>query len=99
MLSVVRGERRDFREAHPTAAELVVEAAVNSAALDRENASLYAEAGVKEYWIVLARQQQVEVYRCPVGGVYQEKRLCERGETLVCESAPELRVALDELFA
>ena len=51
--AVVRGERRDFREEHPTTATLVVEVAVSSVAWDRENASLYAEAGVEEYWMVL----------------------------------------------
>ena len=64
-ISVVRGGERDFLEAHPTTAELVVEIAGASPALDRENASLYAEAGVKEYWIVLGRERQVEVYRRP----------------------------------
>src|SRR6266511_3825783 len=57
-ISVVRGEEADFRDAHPTTAELVVEIAVTSAALDRANVSLYAEAGVKEYWIVLATTGQ-----------------------------------------
>src|SRR5258705_11804860 len=61
-VSVTRGELRDFGVAHPTTAELVVEVAVSGPALDRENALLYAEAGVVEYWIVLARERQVEVY-------------------------------------
>src|SRR5437016_1542026 len=55
-IAVVRGSAADFFKAHPTSAELVIEVAVSSPALDRENASLYAEAGVKEYWIVLANE-------------------------------------------
>src|SRR2546426_3707655 len=62
-ISVTRGRESDFTAAHPTTAELVVEVAASSAALDRENTSLYAEAGVKEYWIVLGPERQVEVYR------------------------------------
>ena len=57
---------------HPTTAELVVEVAVSSAVVDRENASLYADAGVPEYWIVLGELGQVEVCRQPVrrqGGI------------------------------
>ena len=38
-ISVTRGQESDFTDAHPTTAELVVEIAVSSAALDRENAS------------------------------------------------------------
>jgi Uma2 family endonuclease len=52
-ISVLRGRDADFATGHPTSAELVVEISVSSAALDRELASLYAEAGVKEYWMVL----------------------------------------------
>src|SRR5689334_1804477 len=56
-ISVTRGHESDFATAHPATAELAVEIAVSSAALDRENASLYAEAGVKEYWIVLGNEK------------------------------------------
>src|SRR6266536_2450406 len=61
-VSVVRGTEADFATTHPSTGELVVEVAVSRPALDRENASLYAEAGVKEYWIVLGVERQVEVY-------------------------------------
>ena len=54
---------------------------MSSVAPDRENASLYAEAGVAEYWIVLGTAA-VEVYRRPENGTYQEKRLYSRGEFL-----------------
>jgi Uma2 family endonuclease len=72
-ISVTRGRESDFAAAHAATAELVVEIAASSVALDRENASLYAEARVKEYWIVLAPQRQVEVYRLPERGHYREK--------------------------
>src|SRR5687768_15088951 len=61
-IAVVCGNEADFFQAHPITAELVIEVAVSSPLLDRENASLYAEAGVKEYWIVLGAQRKVEVY-------------------------------------
>src|ERR1041385_949471 len=37
-VSVVHGRESDFKNAHPSTAELVVEVAVSSVALDRENA-------------------------------------------------------------
>src|SRR5437667_4293677 len=46
-ISIVRGSHRDFAAAHPSTAELLVEVAVSSPELDRRNATLYAEAGVK----------------------------------------------------
>jgi Uma2 family endonuclease len=98
-LSVVRGTEADFRVAHPTSAELVVEVAVASAALDRANASLYAEAGIKEYWIVLGPERRVEVYRRPEAGKYQETCILGTSEVLECSCIPALRLSLADVFA
>ena len=98
-ISIVRGNLRDFKDAHPSTAELVIEVAVSSATLDRENASLYAEAGVKEYWILLGSTRQVEVYRRPENGRYQERRVFEGAEILECESLPGLRLSISDLFS
>jgi Uma2 family endonuclease len=98
-ISVTRGSEGDFAEAHPKTAELVIEVAVSSATLDRENASLYAEAGVKEYWIVLEPERRVEVYRRPEKGSYQESMQFGAGDTLQCASVPTVRVRVSDLFA
>jgi Uma2 family endonuclease len=97
-ISVTRGEARDFLKTHPTTAELVIEVAVCSPTLDRENASLYAEAGVKEYWIVLGREREVEVYRGPQNGRYQETLLVGGSETLESSSIPAVRIQVADLF-
>jgi len=97
--ALVRGLRKDFAQKHPTAAALVVEVAFSSVALDREMALLYAEAGVDEYWIILTKEQAVEVYRHPVDGVYQEKTLLASHDALNCMGVPGLRVSVSEIFA
>ena len=97
---IVRGEESDFDTRHPATAELVVEVAVSSVASDRLNATLYAEAGVPEYWIVLAEEKAVEVYRQPQDGVYRQKRLYAVNETLACESVPGgLQTSLADWFS
>ncbi len=68
-LAIVRGDEKDFARQHPTTAALVIKIAVTSAAEDRSQASLYAEAGVEEYWIVLPVERRVEVYRRPENGL------------------------------
>ncbi len=97
-VAVVRGEARDFIQQHPATAGLVVEVAVSSAVLDRENTSLYAEASVTEYWIVLAKERQVEVYREPLQGRYAQKRLYHAGETIDCAGVPGVSVRVSEIF-
>ena len=97
-ISVVRGAENEFAAAHPSTAELVVEVAVSSAALDRENASLYAEAGVKEYWIILAAERRVEIYRRPGDGRYHEQCVLGSSETIDCGSVAGVRVRIADLF-
>ena len=97
-ISVTRGSEEDFSRAHPSTAELVVEVAVGSPALERENISLYAEAGVKEYWIVLGPERQIEVYRQLAKGRYREKLLLALNDTLECASLPAVRIRVSELF-
>ncbi|HTV41832.1 MAG TPA: Uma2 family endonuclease [Candidatus Sulfotelmatobacter sp.] len=94
-ISVVRGTDTDFVKAHPHTAELVIEVAVSSPELDRENASLYAEAGVKEYWIVLGPAQQVEVYRRPKNGQYAEKKVLGLEDVIECMSLPGVSIRVD----
>lgn len=50
------GREEDY-ETHPRTAALVVEVSVTTLAEDREMISLYAEAGVSEFWIVNARDR------------------------------------------
>lgn len=97
-ISVVRGTDTDFLQSHPDTAELVIEVAVSSPELDRENASLYAEAGVKEYWIVLAPSRQVEVYRRPRAGVYQDKITFGVKDVMECVAVPGVRINVREIF-
>jgi Uma2 family endonuclease len=97
-LSIVRGRRIDFKTRHPSTAALVVEIAVTSAAEDRSLASLYAEAGVEEYWIVLPVARRIEVHRHPQSGAYLDRTVVEGEAVLSCESVAGVSVALGEIF-
>jgi Uma2 family endonuclease len=97
-LSVTLGTEADFSAAHPSTAELVIEVAVSSPELDRVNASLYAEAGVKEYWIVLGVAKQVEVYRKPQAGKYSERDTVDLDATLECNAIPSIVIRVADMF-
>ena len=82
-IAVVRGSPRDFMDAHPTAALLVVEVADSSAAFDRtRKQALYAQHEIKEYWLVDLGAEHLEVYRHPAESQYEEKTTLHRGETV-----------------
>jgi Uma2 family endonuclease len=66
-IAIVPGKPSDYRQHHPTTALLVIEIADTSLEYDRtEKMSLYAAAGIPEYWIVNLVERCLEVYREPV---------------------------------
>jgi len=97
-IAVVRGNERDFFHQHPTTAELVIEVAISSPFLDRANASLYAEAGVKEYWIVCGTEKSVEVYREPVNGHYTKTERLSGQTFLESSAVPGIAISLVAIF-
>ena len=65
-LSVVRGHPRDYLADHPARPVLVAEVAESSLRFDRrDKGSLYAKAGLPDYWILNLRDRRLEVYRHP----------------------------------
>lgn len=66
-VAVTRGSRRDYSRRHPSRPALVVEVAESSLSVDREyKGSLYARAGLDDYWILNLVDRVLEVYRAPV---------------------------------
>lgn len=66
-LSVVRGERADYKGRHPGPDDvaLVVEVADTTLATDRGKATIYARAAIPEYWIVNLGERTLEVHTDP----------------------------------
>ena len=98
-LSVVDGQIEDFCDAHPTTALLAVEVADTTVELDRAKAELYAEAGISEFWLVLAQSQEIERHVQPAGDQYMDRRTYLRHERLISSVVPELCIDLAALFA
>lgn len=66
-ISIIEGKARDFKNAIPKIASLIVEIAETSILYDRsKKASLYARAGIQDYWIVNLRDRRLEVFRRPI---------------------------------
>ncbi len=89
-IAVVPGNRRDYQRGHPSHPVLIVEVADSSLPLDRrEKASLYARAGIADYWIVNLVDSVLEVYRepqadpdAPYGWRYGSTTTLRRGDTV-----------------
>jgi len=105
-IAVVAGSPRDYLSQHPTTALLVVEVSEASLKTDREvKGSLYAKAGIPEYWIVNLKERVVEVYREPAedaravyGASYRQWMVLGPNEQLSPLFAPDTTIAVEQLM-
>jgi Uma2 family endonuclease len=98
-LAVVGGAPREYKHRHPRGEEarLVIEVSRTTQERDHEKASIYASAGVPEYWIVDLPSRRVEVHREPKGDRYTLVRLvAEDGELEV--PGTSVRVVIADLL-
>ena len=78
---------------------LVVEVADPSAATDRTaKIPLYAEAGVREAWLVDLAAGRIEVYRRPEAHGYREILTLHRGQSLALEAFPDLAIPVADVL-
>jgi Uma2 family endonuclease len=97
---VARFREDEYIERHPRPEEvfLLIEVADSSLSFDRKvKTPLYAQSGIPEYWIVNLNDRQIEVFKSPAEGEYQEKQIVKHTETAVC-STIEFTVPADRLF-
>lgn len=53
---------------------------------------------MKEYWIILGAERQVEVYRRPELGQYRERHVCRLDDVLESVAIPGVQLPVAELF-
>ena len=105
-IAVVPGSPRDYRHAHPTTALLVVEVADSTFAYDREQkSSLYARAGIADYWLLNLVDRRLEVYRDPIpmaqaryGWGYQTLQQYSAEDAVAPLAAPHVLIAIVDLL-
>lgn len=79
---------------------LVIEVAVSSIGYDlRVKSGLYAEAGVREYWVVDAIRKTIRVHRDPAAaGRYLDVREFEAHDAVTTLLLPDVSIRLDQLY-
>ncbi|BDI30104.1 hypothetical protein CCAX7_21550 [Capsulimonas corticalis] len=99
---VAPGSWRTYEDHHPGASEtlLVVEVSDSTLHYDRtRKASLYAAAGIGEYWIVNLVERTLEVRRAPEPGLgYREVIILSDGDVCTPLSAPNASILVRDLL-
>ena len=104
VISMESGSDLDERHPHPSEILLLMEVSDSSLTYDRSlKGAIYAQAGIKEYWIWNLVDGLLEVYRdpqTPVSGeaAYQTKLTFHRGESVTPLAIPDIEVAVDDIL-
>jgi Uma2 family endonuclease len=82
-LSVIRGNRDDFRGRHPGPKDIALLVEVADTSLDRDRGpkkTAYGRDRIPVYWIINLVDRQVEVYSNPRRGVYHSSQIFKPGQ-------------------
>lgn len=97
-VAVFAGKIEDYEHHHPTTAELVVEIAINTLQRDRSKAAVYAEAGIKEYWLVEPENRSLVLFQHPSASGYGTRMEFSPNEEARSSLFPGFAVRLDQLL-
>ncbi len=90
-----------YADRHPGPGDvlLLIEVALTSYEYDRHlKLPLYAEAGIREVWLIDLERRAIEVYRDPSEGSYRSAESRRAGDTLAPIALPDLELGVSELF-
>ena len=98
-IAIVAGSIRDYRDAHPTTALLIVEVADSSLDFDRgRKRTLYARNGIEDYWIVDVQAERLEVHRDPRDDDYRQHRVLNAGDRITPLHAADKLIRVADLL-
>lgn len=104
--ALVSLQESDDAQRHPSGADLVLEIAESSLSFDRnEKASVYAKAGIQDYWVLNLVNKRLEVRRGPrerpssnYGWDYADLSLLAREQTVSPLAFPEVQFKIADLL-
>ena len=105
-VAVVPGGPDDYSRAHPSRPALTVEVAESSLGVDRQRkGSLYARAGLPDYWVLNLVDRILEVYRepapdaaAPFGWRYARREVFDAAARVTPLAAPGASISVSHLL-
>jgi Uma2 family endonuclease len=106
-VAVVAGTPDDYGRAHPSRPVLTVEVADSSLGVDRHHkGSLYARAGLADYWLLNLVDRVLEVYReptpdsaAPFGWRYARSEVLDAAARVTPLAAPASSISVSQLLS
>lgn len=100
-LAILQPRADWYRHQRPIATDVhvIVEIAISSLTRDRtEKLRLYAEAGIREYWVVDVVGRRIETFRGPAAAAYTVSRTVCGSDSVAFAAFPDVVFSVDELL-
>ncbi len=95
--------RKDFyEESHPTPQDVLLIIEVSNSTIEYDRAikkTLYAEAGIKEFWLINLKENTIECYSSPKNGNYRLAEILEAGEIIQSKMIENLTLKVEEILS
>ena len=93
--------RKDYSKAHPTPDDVLLLIEVSDSSLAKDlgpKLELYAEAGIRDYWVVDVQNRALLVHRDPQGITYRDVTRYDIGQEVHPLAAPEAVLPVSRVF-
>jgi Uma2 family endonuclease len=100
-LAIARGTIRDYSTRHPSGEDILLLVEVSNTTLNidlQTKASIYAEAGIPEYWVLSVRDRLLHVFRQPVEGSYTEQFQVSERDLVIPVNFPDLSFEVAQML-
>lgn len=101
-IALVKFEPTDYENSHPTAADvlLIIEVADSTLATDLTlKNTLYAQAGIQDYWVLDVKNQQLHVLREPTTAGYQSIAVLNKNQAIAPVAFPESPIQIADILS
>lgn len=100
-IAIVKSDPYDYNDNHPTAKDvyLIVEIADTTLKTDREiKRKLYAQSGIKDYWVLDVKNNQLYVYREAKEEDYQTEIILTEEDAIAPLAFPECQIKVSQML-
>lgn len=100
-IAIVSDERKRFAAEHPTAEDTFVLMAVSESTAEHDltkRATLYASAGIPEYWVVDLNRDLVVVHREPTDDRYAVVQDCGADDVVAPKAFADIELAVRDIL-
>ncbi|BAQ64652.1 Uma2 family endonuclease [Geminocystis sp. NIES-3709] len=99
-VAIVKLPTNQYKNRHPYSQDIFWLIEVSNKTLNydlNDKKKIYAQEGIKEYWVADTNSRQVHIFLTPENGNYQIKKIVSEG-IIKPQSFPDLELSINQLF-